>query len=43
MGLIPFFKNNAAVGYPVGIVFAVCCLCFFLFSAKKYSGAPATK
>ena len=20
-----------------------CCLCFFLFSAKKYSGAPANK
>ena len=29
MGLIAFFKNNKAVGYPVGIIFAV--LCFFLF------------
>ena len=43
MGLIPFFKNNAAVGYPVGLLFAACCLFFFLRSAKKYTAAPATK
>jgi carbon starvation protein CstA len=43
MGLIAFFKNNKLVGYPVGLVFAACCLFFFLRAAKKYSGAPATK
>lgn len=35
LGLIPFFKNNAAVGYPVGLIFAAACLVVFLRSAKK--------
>ncbi len=41
MGLIPFFKNNAAVGYPVGIVFAVAMLALFLSKAKKNEGAKS--
>ena len=41
MGLIPFFKNNKAVGYPVGIIFAVLCLFIFLRSAKKVSEKAA--
>jgi len=41
MGLIAFFKNNAAVGYPVGLVFAAACLCVFLRSAKKASEKAA--
>ena len=39
MGLIPFFKNNAAVGYPVGIVVAICFLAIFLAKSKKYAKA----
>lgn len=35
LGLISFFKNNAAVGYPVGLIFAAACLVVFLRSAKK--------
>ena len=41
MGLIPFFKNNAAVGYPVGLVFAACCLALFLSKAKKAASKAA--
>jgi carbon starvation protein CstA len=41
MGLIPFFKGNKAIGYPVGLLFAA--LCFFLFwkAAKKAGSADA--
>ncbi len=39
LGLIPFFKDNKAVGYPVGIVVAAAFLCIFLMSAKKYKKA----
>lgn len=41
MGLIPFFKGNKAIGYPVGLIFAA--LCFFLFwkAAKKAGSADA--
>ena len=35
LGLIPFFKNNKAVGYPVGIIFAAACLALFLSKTKK--------
>ena len=35
MGLIPFFNNNKAVGYPVGIIFAAVCLFVFLRAAKR--------
>ncbi len=35
MGLIGFFKNNAMVGYPVGIVIAALFLGIFLSKAKK--------
>jgi len=35
MGLIAFFKNNKAVAYPVGLIFAAACLFIFLRSAKK--------
>ena len=35
LGLIPFFKNNKAVGYPVGIIFAIAMLALFLSKAKK--------
>ena len=38
MGLIAFFKNNKAVGYPVGLIFAALCLYVFLKSAKKVAG-----
>ena len=41
MGLIPFFKNNAMVGYPVGLIFAACCLYFFMTAAKKASKKTA--
>ena len=41
LGLIPFFKNNKAVGYPVGIIFAAACLFIFLRSAKKAAEKPA--
>jgi len=42
LGLIAFFKNNKAVGYPVGIVFAVALLALFLTKAKKLSAARST-
>ena len=35
LGLIPFFKNNKAVAYPVGLIFAAACLFIFLRSAKN--------
>jgi Carbon starvation protein, predicted membrane protein len=35
MGLIPFFKNNKLVAYPVGLIFAAVCLAVFLSKAKK--------
>ena len=35
LGMIPFFKNNAMVGYPVGIIAAIAFLSIFLKSAKK--------
>ena len=38
LGLIPFFKNNKAVGYPVGIIFAAAMLILFLVKAKKAAG-----
>ena len=41
MGLIPFFKNNAAVGYPVGLVFAAAMLVLFLSKAKKAADKAA--
>ena len=39
LGLIPFFKNNTAVAYPAGIIFAVVFLFIFLQSSKKYRTA----
>ena len=42
LGLIPFFKNNKAVGYPVGIIFAAACLALFLSKTKK-AAAQASK
>ena len=41
MGLISFFKNNAKVGYPVGIIFAVACLALFLSKAKNAAAKAA--
>jgi len=41
MGLIEFFKNNKAVGYPVGLIFAALCLFIFLNSAKKAAAKAA--
>ena len=41
LGLIPFFKNNKLVGYPVGIIVAVCFLALFLSKAKKIEGAKS--
>ena len=35
LGLIPFFKNNKAVAYPVGLIFAAACLVLFLSKAKN--------
>ena len=35
LGLIAFFKNNKTVAYPVGLIFAACCLFIFLKAAKK--------
>ncbi len=35
LGLIPALKNNASVGYPVGIVVAIAFLVLFLVKAKK--------
>ncbi len=41
MGLIAFFRNNAAVGYPVGLIFAAGCLFVFLRSTGKTGGKAA--
>ncbi len=41
MGLIGFFKNNKTVAYPVGLIFAACCLFIFLRAAKKVSAKAA--
>ena len=41
MGLIAFFKNNAKVGYPVGLIFAACCLALFLSKAKNAASKAA--
>ena len=41
LGLIAFFKNNKAVGYPVGIIVAVAFLALFLSKAKKASEKAA--
>ncbi len=41
MGLISFFKNNKTVGYPVGLIFAACCLYVFLSKAKNASKKAA--
>ncbi len=38
LGLIPALKNNYAVAYPVGLIFAVGCLAYFLSTLKKISG-----
>jgi len=39
LGLIPFFKNNALVGYPVGILAAALFLGIFLHATKKPQAA----
>ena len=36
LGLIPFFKNNTMVAYPVGIIFAAAMFFLFKKSIKKY-------
>ena len=36
LGLIPFFKNNTMVAYPVGIIFAIAMFCIFKKNIKKY-------
>lgn len=41
MGLIPFFKGNKAVGYPVGLIFAAVCFYLFWRAAKKAGTAEA--
>ena len=37
LGLIPFFTNNTAVAYPLGIVIAAFFLYLFIRASKKYS------
>ena len=37
LGLIPFFKNNTAVSYPLGIIIAAFFLYLFIRASKKYS------
>ncbi len=37
LGLIPFFRNNTAVAYPVGIIFAIAMFCIFWKSSRKYA------
>ena len=39
LGMIPFFKNNTAVAYPVGIIFAAAFLMLFMTKSKKYRTA----
>ena len=41
MGLIAALKNNAKVGYPVGLIFAACCLALFLSKAKNAASKAA--
>ena len=36
LGLIPFFKNNYMVAYPVGIIFAVLMFIIFKMNTKKF-------
>lgn len=37
LGMIEALRNNTAVSYPVGIVFAVAMLALFLSKAKKHA------
>ena len=39
MGLIPFFRNNALLAYPLGIVAALVCCGIFFVGTSKYRGA----
>ena len=39
LGMIPFFKNNTAIAYPVGIIVAIAFLALFLSKSKKYRTA----
>ncbi len=39
LGMIPFFKNNTAVAYPLGIIVAVAFLALFMTKSKKYRTA----
>ena len=39
LGMIPFFKNNTAVAYPVGIIVAIAFLALFMTKSKKYRTA----
>lgn len=39
LGMIPFFKNNTAVAYPVGIICAAAFLMLFMTKSKKYRTA----
>ena len=41
MGLIPFFNGNKAVGYPVGLIFAACCLYIFMRASKRAAAQEA--
>jgi hypothetical protein len=42
LGLIPFFKNNVAVAYPFGIIFAVAMLAIFIVKTRKYADSNAS-
>ena len=37
LGLIPFFKNNIAVAYPFGIIFAAAMFAIFWTRTRKYA------
>lgn len=39
LGMIPMFKNNAAIAYPVGIIVAIAFLALFMSKSKKYRTA----
>lgn len=39
LGMIPMFKNNAAIAYPVGIIAAIAFLALFMSKSKKYRTA----
>ena len=41
MGLIAALKNNKAVAYPVGLIFAAACLVLFLSKAKNAADKAA--